>query len=299
MDTSFMRGTGVALVTPFNPDLSIDFDSLTKLVDHVINGGVDYLVVIGTTGESVVLTQTEKQEVLKHVLHICRNRVPVVLGIGGNNTQNVSDTILSQDFDGISALLSVSPFYNKPNQSGLFAHFSQVAKVSPVPVILYNVPGRTGSCIQPDTTLRLADAFDNIAAIKEASGQFEGVMEIIRRKSDSFLVISGDDGLTLPLLSVGAEGVISVIANSKPNEMSTIVRKALNNEFDVAREIHYKLIHLIDLIFREGNPAGVKAALNYQGIIKNHIRLPLTPVSDSLYTDISKTVSKIQTQPNT
>ena len=286
MDTSFLSGTGVALVTPFNTDHSIDFESLTRLVKHVINGRAEYLVVMGTTGESVVLNDDEKQQVLRHILQINKNHIPVVLGIGGNNTKVVSDSIKAQDFEGVNGLLSVSPYYNKPNQSGLFEHFSKVAQASPVPVILYNVPSRTGSYIQPDTTLRLANEFDNIVAIKEASGQFDGIMEIISRKKEEFMVISGDDGLTLPLLSIGVEGVISVIANSMPYEMSEIVRKALNNQYDVAREVHYKLIHLIDLIFREGNPAGIKAALHCQGIIQNQIRLPLTPVSNELYSDI-------------
>ncbi|MEA1878016.1 MAG: 4-hydroxy-tetrahydrodipicolinate synthase [Bacteroidota bacterium] len=293
MDTSFLRGAGVALVTPFNSDLTIDLDSLTRLINHVINGGIDYLVVMGTTGESVVLSNLEKGIVLDHVLKINKNRIPIVLGIGGNNTRLVSDSIKSQNFDGISALLSVSPYYNKPTQSGLFAHFSEVAHVSPVPIILYNVPGRTGSHIQAETTLSLASKFDNIVAIKEASGRFDDIMDIIRRKADHFMLISGDDGLTLPLLSIGAEGVISVIANSMPYEMSEIVRKSLNNQYDVAREIHYKLIHLIGLIFREGNPAGVKAALHCQGIIQNHIRLPLTTVSDRLYDEIYKAVSEV------
>lgn len=293
MDTSFLRGTGVALVTPFNKDLSVDYDSLTSLVNHVINGGVDYLVVMGTTGESVVLNSTEKQQILKHILNINNNRVPVVLGIGGNNTSDVCKVIRSQDFKDVSILLSVSPYYNKPNQSGLFAHFSEIAKASPIPIILYNVPGRTGSYIQPETTLKLANKYNNIIATKEASGQFTDIMEIIRRKKDGFIVISGDDALTLPLLSIGIEGVISVVGNSMPNEMNEIVRKALNNQFDVAREIHYKIIHLIDLIFREGNPAGVKAALNYQGIIQNQIRLPLTTVSSQLYSEIQKAVVEL------
>jgi len=294
MDTSFLRGTGVALVTPFNSDHSIDFESLTRLVKHVINGRVEYLVVMGTTGESVVLNDDEKQQVLRHIIQINKNHIPVVLGIGGNNTKVVSDSIKAQDFEGVNGLLSVSPYYNKPNQSGLFEHFSKVAQASPVPVILYNVPSRTGSYIQADTTLRLANEFDNIVAIKEASGQFDGIMEIISRKKEEFMVISGDDGLTLPLLSIGVEGVISVIANSMPYEMSEIVRKALNNQYDVAREVHYKIIHLIDLIFREGNPAGIKAALHCQGIIQNQIRLPLTPVSKALYSDICLAVENMK-----
>ncbi|MCK5822102.1 MAG: 4-hydroxy-tetrahydrodipicolinate synthase [Bacteroidales bacterium] len=293
MDTSFLRGTGVALVTPFYHDLSIDFESLARLINHVINGSADYLVVMGTTGESVVLSEIEKDLVLKEVIKVSKNRIPIVLGIGGNNTKLVTDSIKQQDFAGVSALLSVSPYYNKPNQSGLYAHFSEVAKASPIPIILYNVPGRTGTYIEAETTLSLAKEFDNIVAIKEASGQFDGIMEIIRKKEDSFMVISGDDGLTLPLLSIGVEGVISVIANSMPYEMSEIVRKALNNQYDVAREIHYKLLPLISLIFREGNPAGLKAALHFQGICENQIRLPLTPVSKQLYADISLFLSEI------
>lgn len=293
MDTSFLRGTGVALVTPLNNDLSVDFDSLTKLVNHVVNGGVDYLVVMGTTGESVVMDATEKQKILKHIIDINNSRVPVVLGIGSNNTSEVCKSIRNQDFSGVNALLSVSPYYNKPNQTGLMAHFSAVAEASPIPVILYNVPGRTGSYIEPETTLALANKHSNIVATKDASGKLEDVMHIINHKNDDFIVLSGDDALTLPLLSIGVEGVISVIGNSMPTEMSEIVRKALNNQFDVAREIHYKIIKLIELIFQEGNPAGVKAALNIQGVIKNNIRLPLTPVSQKLYEKISKEVKAL------
>jgi len=290
MDTSFLRGTGVALVTPFNSALTIDFESLTRLINHVIQGRAEYLVVMGTTGESVVLSDIEKHQVLEHVIKHSKNRIPVVLGIGGNNTKLVCDSIRSQDFNGVSALLSVSPYYNKPSQSGLFAHFSEVAQASPVPVILYNVPGRTGCYLEPDTILSLAKKFDNIVALKEASGQFADVMDIIRQKEDDFMVISGDDGLTLPLLSIGAEGVISVVGNSMPNKMSEIVRQTLDNKSDIAREIHYSLIHLIDLIFREGNPAGVKAALHCQGIIQNIIRLPLTVVGDKLYAEIKQEI---------
>lgn len=293
MDTSFLRGTGVALVTPFNTDLSVDYDSLTNLVNHVVNGGVDYLVVMGTTGESVVLSSAEKQEVLRHIRKINNKRLPIVLGIGGNNTIEVCKTIRSQDFTDVSALLSVSPYYNKPNQSGLLAHFSEVAEASPIPVILYNVPGRTGSYIEPETTLKLAEKYSSIVSIKEASGRFEDIMQIISQKEDDFIVISGDDALTLPLLSIGIEGVISVIGNSRPYEMSEIVRKALNNQFDLARETHYKITHLIDLIFREGNPAGVKAALANQGIIQNQIRLPLTKVSNKLNEEIKKALMSL------
>lgn len=291
MNNSFLRGTGVALVTAFNSDLSVDFESLTNLVNHVIQGGVEYLVVMGTTGESVVLSKGEKQAILDHVCKIADNRVPIVLGIGGNHTQAVCESIESQDFSGISALLSVSPYYNKPNQTGIQAHYSEVAKVSPVPVILYNVPGRTGSYISPETTLKLADQFENIVAIKEASANMEGIMEIVRRKPENFMLISGDDALTLPLIALGAEGVISVIANSMPFEMSEIVRQSLGNNMEVAREIHYRLLPLTELIFKEGNPAGVKAALNNQGIVKNLLRLPLTPVSDTLFREISEAVN--------
>ncbi|MBT3242497.1 MAG: 4-hydroxy-tetrahydrodipicolinate synthase [Bacteroidetes bacterium] len=286
MDHSFLRGTGVALVTPFNLDKEIDFDALEKVTQHVIAGQADYLVVMGTTGESVVLDTAEKKAVIAKISEVNRGRLPLVLGIGGNNTGAVVKQIHDQDFKNISALLSVSPYYNKPSQEGIFEHFSAIAAASPVPVIIYNVPGRTGSTISPSTTLKLANAYSNIAATKEASGDMEAIMEIISKKPQAFMVISGDDALTLPMLSIGADGVISVIANALPYQMSEIVRQARKNQFDVSKEIHYQILPMIKLIFSEGSPAGIKAALSHINLIDNYIRLPLVPASKALYEKI-------------
>ncbi len=289
MNTAFLQGTGVALVTPFDEQNSIDFEALTRVVNHVIHGGIDYLVVMGTTGESVVLSQLEKQQVINHILSVNKERVPVVLGIGGNYTGVVTRLIEEQDFTGIDALLSVSPYYNKPSQDGIYAHFEAVAQAAPVPIIIYNVPGRTGSMISAGTTLRLAE-LNNIAATKEASGDMASIMEIMKNKPDSFKLISGDDALTLPMIALGADGVISVIANAMPNEMSTLVKHALKQDMDVAREIHYQLLPMIDLIFKEGSPTGIKAALHRQDLIKNYLRLPLITASEKLYSEISRYV---------
>lgn len=294
MENSFLRGTGVALVTPFNSDKTIDYTALTKLVKYLIDGGVDYLVVMGTTGESVVLSDSEKQSVLNHVKDVNQGVLPIVLGIGGNNTSNVVEHIEKQNFTGVSALLSVCPYYNKPNQSGLFAHFSEIATACPVPIILYNVPGRTGSWMSPETTIRLAEKFDNVVATKEASGQIENIMKIIKDKPANFKVISGDDGLTLPLIAMGVEGVISVVGNAAPFMMSQMVNSALANEYTKARELHYMLFPLIELIFKEGNPAGFKAALNSIGLLQNEVRLPLTSVSNELFDTIAQQMKQLK-----
>ncbi len=294
MENSFLRGTGVALVTPFNSDKTIDYTALTKLVKYLIDGGVDYLVVMGTTGESVVLSDSEKQSVLNHVKDVNQGVLPIVLGIGGNNTSNVVEHIEKQNFTGVSALLSVCPYYNKPNQSGLFAHFSEIATACPVPIILYNVPGRTGSWMSPETTIRLAEKFDNVVATKEASGQIENIMKIIKDKPANFKVISGDDGLTLPLIAMGVEGVISVVGNAAPFMMSQMVNSALANEYMKARELHYMLFPLIELIFKEGNPAGFKAALNSIGLLQNEVRLPLTSVSNELFDTIAQQMKQLK-----
>lgn len=293
MNNSFLRGTGVALVTPFNNDNSIDFKSLSKLVNYLIDGGIDYLVVMGTTGESVVLNNEEKVEILNYIQQVNNGRLPIVYGIGGNNTALVVKSIEQQEFKGIDAILSVCPYYNKPTQGGLLAHFSEVAKASPVPVILYNVPGRTGSWLSPESTIELANNFENIVASKEASGKFEDIMKIIAGKPKNFMVISGDDGITLPLISIGVEGVISVAGNAAPRLMSQMVKYALNEKYADAKEIHYKLLPLIELLFKEGNPAGVKAGLNSIGILQNEIRLPLIPVSETLYSAIAKQMKNL------
>jgi 4-hydroxy-tetrahydrodipicolinate synthase len=294
MKKHLFAGTGVALVTPFTSSGEIDFISLTKLVEHVISGNVDFLVVLGTTGESVVLNREEQQKVTAHILQVNNARKPVVLGIGGNNTSAVLEQITGQDFNGIDGILSVSPYYNKPTQSGIYSHYREIAGASPVPVILYNVPGRTGSTISPETTIRLAEDFGNIVATKEASGNFEAIMRIIKNKPDDFAVVSGDDALTLPLISLGAQGVISVIANGFPAKMSSLVNSSLQNDFESARHIHYQIVEMIDAIFRDGNPGGIKCLLNHLGIAGEHLRLPLVPVSEETRKKITDLASILE-----
>ena len=274
------RGTGVAIVTPFYKDNSIDYKSLGKLVDHVINGGVEYIVALGTTGESVTLTKEEKRSVVAHVIESSDNRVPLVLGLGGNNTQEILNSLShSSDFNHISAILSVSPYYNKPNQRGIYQHYKVIAEASPVPVILYNVPGRTNSNITAETTLKLAHEFKNIIAIKEASGNLEQCMKIIKNKPKDFLVISGDDMLTLPMIACGADGVISVVANAFPKDFSEMTRQILAGNVKEAQKLHYKLTDIIEQLFADGNPAGVKAALELLNITSANLRLPLVKVN--------------------
>ncbi len=294
MAVKSFTGTGVAIVTPFRSDDSVDFKSLEKLLNHLVQGKVDYLVVLGTTGESVTLTHDEKEAVVESVKEYVDGKLPIVLGMGGNNTQEIVGRIRHTDFAGIDAILSVSPYYNKPGQKGLYQHFRAIASESPVPVILYNVPGRTGSNISAETTVQLATEFKNIVAVKEASGNMGQIMEILRTAPAGFQVISGDDALTLPMIALGGSGVISVLANSFPAEWSEMVRQALRGNLKQAREIHYRLLPLIDLLFSEGNPAGIKAALAIQGIITNSLRLPLTPVSRSTYSAIGKEMENLQ-----
>ena len=286
------KGTGVALVTPFNSDKSIDYESLQKLVEYVINGGVDYLVVMGTTAENPTLNSIEKQSVIKFIVEKNNKRVPIVLGVGGYDTNAVIENIKQVNVNEIDAILSVTPYYNKPNQNGLYEHFSAITKNSPLPIILYNVPGRTGVNISASTTLNLAKNFNNIIAIKEASGNIEQIMEIIEKKPIGFEVISGDDGLTLPLVSVGAIGVISVVANALPKDYSNMVKLSLEGKFLEAKKLHYKLLEFNRLIFAEGSPAGVKCALKKLNIIKNYLRLPLVPVSDELSMKIENFLKK-------
>lgn len=281
-----LTGTGVAIITPFRDDGSIDFQSLKDLVKFHIDEGINYLVVLGTTGESVTLSTDEKSAVVSYVIDLVNNQVPIVIGIGGNNTQQVVNQIKSTDFTGISAILSVAPYYNKPSQEGIFEHYKTIATSSPVPVILYNVPGRTGVNISAETTLQLAHAYDNIIAVKEASGDLVQVMHILKDKPPHFKVISGDDALTLPLIALGGSGVISVIANAYPKEFSKAVNLALNNQLDNARDQHYRLLDMIDLLFSEGSPAGIKALLEILGKTKNNLRLPLMKVSDETYKQI-------------
>lgn len=279
MSFSF-TGTGVAIVTPFNNDFSIDYDSFEKVINHTIDGKVEYIVVLGTTGESVTLNKKEKQELVQFCIKKVNGRVPIVIGIGGNNTHEVVADIKQQNFDGIAGLLSASPYYNKPSQEGIYRHFKAVAEASPVPVILYNVPGRTGSNMAASTTLRLANDFKNITAIKEASGNLTQITQIIKDKPQHFEVLSGDDALSFSMLSLGAKGVISVIANSHPFEFSELVRLCIEGEIIKARQLQFKLFALMEALFTEGSPGGIKSALKSLGLCKDVVRLPLTNISE-------------------
>ena len=275
-------GTGVALVTPFNSDHSIDFDALKKLINYVIDGGVEYLVLLGTTAESATLSSSEKIQIVNYCKEINKNRIPIVLGIGGNNTSNVIKQIKMFDLDGIEAILSVCPYYNKPSQMGIYNHYAELAKNSPLPIILYNVPSRTSVNISSNTVLKLANDFKNIVAIKEASGDLEQIMRIIKDKPKDFLVISGDDPLTLPMIYMGGKGVISVLAQSHPKEFSKMVSNSLFGKIDLANKLHYKLFQLYNPLFIEGNPVGIKACLETLGIVKSFVRLPLYEASREL-----------------
>ena len=274
-----LKGLGVAMVTPFLEDLTVDFDSLKKLTRHLIDNGVDYLVVQGTTGESPTLTHAEKMDVLNTVITENAGQVPIVYGIGGNNTADIAQQLANFDIDGVDAILSVSPYYNKPTQEGIYQHFKTLAENTKLPIILYNVPGRTSSNMSASTTLRLAKDFSQIVAIKEASGNLEQVMQIIVDKPKDFLVISGDDALTMPFIAMGGDGVISVIGNGLPKLFSEMVHHGLAENHREARALHYQCYGLIDHLFSEGNPAGIKEVLSYYGICKNYVRLPLINVS--------------------
>ena len=279
-----LKGTGVALVTPFNEDSSIDFDGLLKLLEHTAKG-VDYYVVQGTTGESATTTSAEKAEILSFIKQNNKAKLPIVYGIGGNNTQSVLENIKSTDLEGVCAILSVSPYYNKPSQEGIYQHFKMIADASPVPVILYNVPGRTQSNISANTTLRLAE-HKNIVAIKEASGDLTQCMAISKDAPEDFLLISGDDLLTTPMMSFGAVGVISVLANAFPETFKRLTKAALSNDFEASSQATFELIDINPLMYAESNPVGVKHVLEVFGVCKNYVRMPLLPASDELKTKI-------------
>lgn len=278
------KGTGVALVTPFHADTTIDFDSLTKLVKLQISGGTDFLVVQGTTGESPVLDQEEKMSVLKHVIDINQKQLPIVYGVGGNNTEDVCKKIQELP-TGVDGILSVSPYYNKPLQAGIVAHYKKIARCTDLPIILYNVPGRTGSNVSAATTLELAK-ISNIVAMKEASADLDQIMEILKNKPKDFTLLSGDDAITMPLIAMGVEGVISVVANALPERFSSMVNRSRNNEMYHAKKEHFELFDMIRLLFAEGNPGGIKEALVYRKICDNHMRLPLVAVSEQLKNQI-------------
>ncbi len=288
------EGLGVAMITPFKSDRSVDFKALENITNYIVDGGCDYLVVMGTTSEAVTLNQGEREAVTSYVKEVINGRIPIVLGIGGNNTQNVTDTIKKTDFDGIDGILSVAPYYNKPGQKGILIHFKEISTASPVPIILYNVPGRTSSNIEAETCLELAWSNENIVGIKEASGSLSQVMKIINGKPEDFLVISGDDLLTLPLISLGGSGVISVLGNAFPTEWKEMVSLALKSKMSSAGEIHYKYIDIIDLIFVEGNPAGIKSVMNSLGLCQNFLRLPLTSVSRQTSTKINTALEDLK-----
>ncbi|HOG04685.1 MAG: 4-hydroxy-tetrahydrodipicolinate synthase [Paludibacter sp.] len=288
-----LKGMGVALVTPFNADESINYDTLARLIEYQIKNGTDYLVVCGTTAETPTLTDQEKEEIRKFVIQINQKRLPIVYGIGGNNTRHIVDTIRHTDLNGVDAILSVTPYYNKPSQEGLYRHYAAIAEASPLPIILYNVPGRTGVNMSAATTLRLANDFPNIQATKEASGNFTQIDDIIKNKPADFMVISGDDGITFPLITLGAVGVISVIGNAFPKEFSRMVRLALEGDYEKARIIHHRFTELIELLFVEGNPAGVKSMLAVMGMIENVLRLPLVPNTINTYEKIRQVLNKL------
>ncbi|NLI72653.1 MAG: 4-hydroxy-tetrahydrodipicolinate synthase [Bacteroidales bacterium] len=293
MMNSKLVGMGVALITPFKEDDTIDFVALAKIIEHQIKNGTDYLVICGTTAETPTLSNQEKEAIKQFVVERTAGRIPLVYGIGGNNTKEIVHIVANIDLTGYDAILSVTPYYNKPSQEGLYQHYSAIAKASQLPIILYNVPGRTGVNMTAQTTLRLAHDFPNICAIKEASGNFTQIDDIIKNKPEDFLVISGDDGIAFPLMTLGAVGVISVIGNAFPKEFSRMVRLTLQGDYDKARLIHHKFTELFNLLFVEGNPAGVKSMLAVMGMIENKLRLPLVPNTIKTYEKIRNVLNEL------
>ncbi len=287
------KGLGIALVTPFNEDKSVDFKGLENLVNHCIDNNVDYLVVQGTTGESATLTKTEKKAVLDFVVKINKQRLPVVLGVGSNNTAEVVTALQTLDLTNVDGILSVCPYYNKPSQEGIYQHFKAVLSATDLPVILYNVPGRTVTNMLPQTVLRIARDFKNAVAVKEASGNLEQVMTLVHNKPEGFLVLSGDDALTLPHIACGGDGVISVVGNSFPKKFSNLVHTALQGDFDTARKEHYDLFETIQNLFADGNPAGVKHVLQDLNICKDYVRLPLVNVNTTIANKLTELTKRI------
>jgi 4-hydroxy-tetrahydrodipicolinate synthase len=288
-----LTGTGVAIITPFKKNKEVDYDALGNLIDYIIKSGVEYVVTLGTTGETPTLSKKEQQEIVKFTVKKIDDRVPTVIGIGGNSTSHVIESFADFSFDKITAVLSSSPNYNKPSQEGIYQHYAAIAKASPKPVILYNVPGRTGSNIAAETTIRLAKDFENIVGIKEASGNMVQCMHILKNVSDDFLFVSGDDHVSLPLMACGSVGVISVAANCFAKDFSDMVRFALKNDFKNAQKLHYKLLEGYDLLFAENNPAGVKAILHEMNMIENELRLPLVALSPAIHQKVKDFVAKI------
>ncbi len=288
-----LKGMGVALITPFKEDESVDYEALGRLVDYQVQNGTDYLVVLGTTAETPTLTEEEKRNIIDLVVSHVRGRIPIVLGVGGNCTRNVVEQLKHGDFTGIDAILSVVPYYNKPSQEGIYQHYKAIANATKLPIILYNVPGRTGVNMTAETTLRIAREFENVVAVKEASGNITQMDDIIKNKPDRFNVISGDDGITFPLVTLGAIGVISVIGNAFPREFSRMVRLALAGDYDSARTIHHSFTELFSLLFVDGNPAGAKSMLSMMGFIENKLRLPLVPTRIVTYEKIREVLRQL------
>ena len=288
-----LKGMGVALITPFKEDESVDYEALGRLVDYQVQNGTDYLVVLGTTAETPTLTEEEKRNIIDLVVSHVRGRIPIVSGVGGNCTRNVVEQLKNGDFTGIDAILSVVPYYNKPSQEGIYQHYKAIANATKLPIILYNVPGRTGVNMTAETTLRIAREFENVVAVKEASGNITQMDDIIKNKPDRFNVISGDDGITFPLVTLGAIGVISVIGNAFPREFSRMVRLALAGDYDSARTIHHSFTELFSLLFVDGNPAGAKSMLSMMGFIENKLRLPLVPTRIVTYEKIREVLRQL------
>lgn len=290
---SRFKGTGIALVTPFTEKGAVDHDGLKKVIEHVIQGGVEYVVSMGTTGESVTLSEGERFDIIDHTVQIVNKRIPVVAGFGGNNTAEIIAQIKRYSFTGVDAILSTSPYYNKPSQEGIYRHYMALDEASPLPVILYNVPGRSSSNIEAATTLRIARDAQHVIAVKEASGNFMQCMKIIRDCAENFLVISGDDPITLPFIATGMSGVISVVGNAFPRQFSDMVRACLAGDFAKANKAHLSLLEFTELIFKEGSPAGVKCAMKQLGLCSDTVRLPLWKVSDALEKDILQAVNTL------
>ena len=277
MKHNIFRGLGIALITPFTENGAVDYDAMKRIVEYQLSNGADFLCILATTGETPCLTKQEKEDIKKYIIDLVAGRIPILMGCGGNNTSAVVDELQNGDFKGIDGILSVCPYYNKPSQEGLYQHFKAISSATSLPIVLYNVPGRTGINLKAETTVRLARECENIVAIKEASGSLEQVDEILKNKPEGFAVLSGDDSLTYPRIACGADGVISVIGNALPKEFSRMIRLEKNGEFEAAVKIHHKFTDLYSLLFVDGNPAGVKALLHEMGYIKNVLRLPLVP----------------------
>lgn len=277
MKHNIFRGLGIALITPFTENGAVDYDAMKRIVEYQLSNGADFLCILATTGETPCLTKQEKEDIKKYIIDLVAGRIPILMGCGGNNTSAVVDELQNCDFKGIDGILSVCPYYNKPSQEGLYQHFKAISSATSLPIVLYNVPGRTGINLKAETTVRLARECENIVAIKEASGSLEQVDEILKNKPEGFAVLSGDDSLTYPMIACGADGVISVIGNALPKEFSRMIRLEKNGEFEAAVKIHHKFTDLYSLLFVDGNPAGVKALLHEMGYIKNVLRLPLVP----------------------